>query len=303
MIRRIKWNGRAAELFAMAAIPLTVLFVFSYLPMFGIVIAFKDFQYDGIWQSPWVGFDNFKFLFTSQDAWRITRNTITLNFTFILTTQVVGLFFAIVLNNVKSKFALRFYQTAMFMPYILSSSVVAYIAHSFLDVNYGFINHFIQALGGEAVMWYSEPKFWPFILTLVNLWKHVGYNVIIYYAALIGIDACLYESATIDGANKLKSVWYITLPMLIPIAIMLFLLNIGRIFYADFGLFYMIPKDSGMLYPTTDVIDTYVYRALRSRGDIGIASATGFYQAIVGFVLVVSANWLAKRFDKDYGLF
>jgi putative aldouronate transport system permease protein len=213
------------------------------------------------------------------------------------------MFLSIILNNIKNRNAIKIYQSAMFMPYILSSSVVAYVAFAFLDVNYGFLNRLAEALGGEAVMWYSEPKYWPLILVVINLWKSVGYSVILYYASLIGIDVSYYESATIDGANKWQATWHITVPMLMPIAITLFLLNIGKIFNADFGLFYMVPKDSGMLYPTTDVIDTYVYRALKQRGDMGIASATGLYQSVVGFGLVVFSNWLVKRYDKDYGLF
>ena len=296
-------NKRTYELLIMAMVPLLILIVFSYLPMFGIILAFKDFQYTGILESPWVGFDNFKFLFTSQDAYRITSNTIILNFAFILTTQVGGMFLAIILNNVKSKNAIRIYQSTMFMPYILSSSVVAYVAFAFLDTNYGFLNRLIETFGGTGAMWYSEPKYWPAILIIINLWKGIGYSIVVYYASLIGIDTSYYESATIDGATKLQSTIHITLPMLMPIAITLFLLNIGKIFYADFGLFYMVPKDSGLLYSTTDVIDTYVYRALKQKGDMGIASATGLYQSIVGFFLVIFSNWLVKKYDKDYGLF
>jgi len=296
-------NKRAVELFVMAAIPMAFVILFSYLPMFGIVLAFKDFQYGGIWESPWVGLNNFKFLFTSQDAWRITRNTLGLNALFIITTQVLGMVFAIFLNNIKSRGAIRAYQTSMFLPHILSSSVVAYVAHAFLDVNYGFLNKVIEVFGGESIMWYSQPQYWPTILTSVNLWKSLGYSIVVYYASLISIDTSYYESATIDGANKLQSVWYITVPMLMPIAITLFLLNIGKIFNADFGLFYMVPKNSGLLYPTTDVIDTYVYRSLRVGGDTGIAAATGLYQSVVGFVLVIVTNWLVKKYDRDAGLF
>lgn len=297
--RRKTW-----ELSLMVAVPLLILITFKYCPLFGLVLAFKDFQYNaGIWESPWVGLKNFEFLFSSQDAWRITRNTLLLNALFILTTQIGGIIFAIFLNEIRSRIAIRFYQTAMFLPHILSSSVIAYVTFAFLDVNYGFLNRAIMAFGGEGVMWYSQPQYWPVILVLVNLWKGLGYSVIIYYAALIGIDSTYYEAASIDGASKLQSIWHITLPMLMPITVTLFLLNIGKIFYADFGLFYMVPRDSGLLYPTTDVIDTYVYRALRQGGDTGIAAATGLYQSIVGFVLVLFTNWLVKRYDKDYGLF
>lgn len=296
-------NKRTWELCLMAFIPMMVIVIFKYLPMFGIVLAFKDFQYGGIWESPWVGLKNFEFLFTSQDAWRITRNTLSLNFLFILTTQAGGIVFAIILNEIKSKKAIRLYQTSMFLPHILSSSVIAYVAFAFLDVNYGFLNRLIGSFGGEEIMWYSEPKYWPAILTIINLWRGLGYSVIIYYAALMGIDGSYYEAASIDGAGRMQCVRHITLPMLVPITITLLLLNIGKIFYADFGLFYMVPKDSGLLYPTTDVIDTYVYRALRQGSDTGIAAATGLYQSLVGFVLVLFTNWLVKRYDKDYGLF
>lgn len=296
-------NRRSLELSMMVLIPMIILIIFKYVPMFGVILAFKDFQYEGIMQSPWVGLKNFKFLFSSQDAWRITKNTLGLNFLFILTTQIGGIVFAIILNEIRSRGAIRFYQTAMFMPHILSSSVLAYVAFAFLDVNYGFLNRFLMMIGNESIQWYSEPSYWPAILVIINLWKGLGYSVIIYYASLMGIDSTYYEAASIDGANRWQSTWHITLPMLLPITITLFLMNIGKIFYADFGLFYMVPKDSGMLYPTTDVIDTYVYRALRQGGDTGIAAATGLYQSIVGFCLVLFTNWLVKRYDKDYGLF
>lgn len=298
------YNRRNVELTIMVLVPMIVLIIFRYLPMFGVVLAFKDFQYDvGILKSPWVGLDNFKFLFSSQDAFRITKNTLVLNSLFIVTTQAGGIIFALILNEINSRAAIRFYQTAMFLPHILSSSVVAYVAYAFLDTNYGFLNRLLMMMGQKEIMWYSEPKYWYTILVVINFWKSAGYSTIIYYAALIGIDKTYYEASAIDGAGSLKSIRYITVPMLVPITITLLLMNIGKIFYADFGLFYMVPKNSGLLYPATDVIDTYVYRALRQGGDTGIASATGLYQSVVGFVLVVFTNWIVKKYDNDYGLF
>lgn len=291
------------DLLIMAAIPLAFLICFSYVPLAGLQLAFKNFTYTGgIWHSPWNGFENFKFLFAGADVWRITRNTLVLNTLFILTTTVGGIVFAIVLNEIRSKMMIRFYQTCMFLPYILSASVLAYIAFAFLNVDYGFVNVLIRKFGGEGIMWYSEPKYWYAILIIVNLWKGLGYSIIIYYASVISIDDSYYEAAAIDGASWLQSRVYITIPMLMPIIVTLFIMNIGGIFYADFGLFYMVPRDTGMLYPVTDVIDTYVYRALYD-GDYGRSAAAGLYQSVVGFALVMITNHMAKKYDKNTAIF
>lgn len=295
---------KTIDLTIMALIPLLLLICFRYIPLAGLQLAFKDFNYNsGIFGSEWVGLENFKFLFASVDAWRITKNTIFLNLMFILTTTVGGIVFAIILNEITSRASIRFYQTCMFLPHILSASIVAYITFAFLNVDYGFINSMLIKLGREKVMWYSDPKYWYAILIIVNLWKGLGYSIIIYYANVISIDGSYYEAAAIDGASWLQSRIRITIPMMIPMIITMFIMNIGKVFYADFGLFYMVPKDTGTLYPATDVIDTYVYRALITDADVGKSAATGFYQSLVGFVLVVLTNALARKYDKNTAIF
>jgi putative aldouronate transport system permease protein len=277
----------------------------NYLPMLGTAIAFKNINYSiGIWRSEWVGFKNFEYLFNSSDAYVITRNTILYNAVFIVMTLVVSVTLAILLNEVRRKAWSRFYQSAMLLPYFLSSVIVAYLVFSMLSLEYGFVNKIILPwLGMEPISWYFEPKYWPYILVLVNTWKSIGYSSVIYVAAIAGIDQEYYEAATIDGANKWQQAKSITLPLLKPVITTLVLLAIGRIFYADFGLFYQVPMNSGVLQPVTNVIDTYVYRGLLQFGDLGMTSAAGLYQSAVGFVLVMVSNLIVRKFNRDQALF
>lgn len=273
--------------------------------MFGVVLAFKNYDYEGgIWGSPWSGLSNFKFLFSTSDAWIITRNTVLYNSLFILINLVFGVAFALLLNEIRSKFLSKLYQSAMFLPYFLSFVVVSYLAYSFLSPELGLLNRVIlPALGMDPVSWYTEAKYWPYILTIVNTWKNIGYFAVIYLAAIIGMDTEYYEAAKIDGASKWQQMIKITVPLLAPVMVIMTLLQIGKIFFSDFGLFYQTPRDVGMIYSTTNVIDTYVYRALMNLGDIGMASAAGFYQSLVGFVLIIIANSAVRKFDKDSSLF
>lgn len=277
----------------------------NYLPMFGVMIAFKHIDYSkGIIGSDWVGFDNFQFLFKTKDAWIITRNTVLYNAVFILLNLAVAVAFAIALNELRARLAARFYQSVMFLPHFLSMIVVSYLGYSLLNSEYGFINKTVlEPLGFSAISWYSEAKLWPYILPLVNLWKHVGYYSIVYLAAIIGIDNEYYEAAHIDGASKWQQITRITIPLIRPVLIVMTLLQVGKIFNSDFGLFYQVPLDSGALFTTTQVIDTYVYRALLTLGDIGMSSAAGLYQAFVGFVLVMTTNYVVRRIDKENALF
>lgn len=281
------------------------LLVNNYLPMFGIIIAFKNINYvDGILGSPWVGLDNFRFLFATSDAWIITRNTVLYNFVFIILNLVIAVSIAIALNELKNKLAAKFYQSIMFFPYFLSMVVVSYLVFAFLNVEYGFINKGILALFGlDELNWYSEPKYWPFILPLINLWKGVGYGCVIYLAAIIGIDNEYYEAALIDGASKWKQILHITIPLIRPVIIITTILAIGGIFRSDFGLFYQTTLNSGALYPTTLVIDTYVYNALINMGNLGMSAAAGLYQSVVGFFLVLGSNWIVRKVDKDQAVF
>lgn len=296
---------RYRALFLMILPALIYLMINNYLPMFGVFIAFKDINYaKGIWGSDWIGFKNFEYLFTTSDAWVITRNTLLYNGAFIVINMVLAVALAILLNEVKNRFMSRFYQSVVLLPYLISMVIVGYLVLSFLNVENGFVNHHVlPLLGIDPITWYTEPKYWPFILTIVNIWVNVGYFCVIFLAAIIGIDHEYYEAATIDGASKWQQIRGITIPMLMPVITIMTLLGIGRIFYADFGLFYQVPLNSGPLQPTTDVIDTYVYRGLMTLGDIGMSSAAGLYQSLVGFILVMVSNYVVRKRNPDQALF
>ncbi|MGI6334115.1 MAG: ABC transporter permease [Saccharofermentanales bacterium] len=281
------------------------LLVNNYLPMAGLIIAFKNIDYSvGILKSPWYGFNNFRYLFLTSDAFVITRNTIAYNAIFIIVNTIVAVVAAILLSEVGGKFFLRVYQSLLLLPYLISMIIVAYLVYAFLSVDTGILNKSILPLFGiKGIEWYSEPKFWPFILPIVWCWKNVGFLCVVYFASVIGIDKEYFEAATLDGASKWQQIRKITLPLLKPIITVMILLAIGRIFYSDFGLFYQVPMDSGMLYPTTNVIDTYVYRGLLQIGNIGMASAAGFYQSLVGFTFVMISNWIVRRLSPENALF
>ena len=283
---------------------LIYLLINNYIPMAGLIIAFKKVNFQvGIMESPFVGLKNFEYLFKTQDAWLITRNTIGYNTVFIILGTLFAITVAILLNEVAGKRMRSLYQGLFLLPFMISIVVVSYIVFGFLSTDVGFLNNLLQSLGLKSVQWYTTSKYWPFILTLVNLWKSFGYMSILYYATLLGIDRTYYEAAQIDGATRWQQIVAITLPMLKPTIITLVLLAIGRIFYSDFGLFYQVPMNSGPLMPVTNTIDTYVYRGLMSVGNIGMASASGFYQSIVGFVLVLTANWVTNKISKEHALF
>jgi putative aldouronate transport system permease protein len=281
------------------------LIVNNYIPMFGVLIAFKNINYaDGILGSPWAGLKNFEYLFKTETAWIITRNTILYNSAFIVLNLVFGVGFAILLNELRSRFLSKLYQSAMFLPFFLSAIVVSYLGFAFLGNEHGYINTVLLPwVGMEPIQWYAEAKYWPFILPLINTWKGIGYFTVIYMAAIVGISDEYYEAAVIDGASKWQQITKITIPLLMPVIIIMTLLQIGKIFYADFGLFYQVPLDAGLLLPTTNVIDTYVYRTFLGTGDIGMSSAAGLYQAVVGFVLVLGSNFIVRKFSKDNALF
>jgi putative aldouronate transport system permease protein len=273
--------------------------------MLGIVIAFKDINFSkGLLAGKWIGFKNFEYLFKTVDAFQITRNTILYNGTFILINNVVAITIAILLNEVKNKVLSRFYQSAILLPYLISMVIVGYLVFSILSIENGFLNKTILPLFGmEPIAWYGEAKYWPFIIVIVNIWKNAGYLSVIYFAAVIGIEREMYEAAEIDGAGKWKQAFQITIPMISQIVIVMTLLQIGRIFYADFGLFYQVPMDAGAIQSTTNVIDTYVYRSFMNLGDIGMSSAAGLYQSVVGFVLVMFSNFAVRRIDRESALF
>ena len=281
------------------------LLINNYIPMFGLVIAFKqvDFQ-KGIFESPWIGFQNFQFLFQTKDAFVITRNTLLYNIAFIILNTVIGIVFAIFICDITWKAGKKVYQSAILFPYLMSWVIVGYIVYAIFAMQYGIANKSIlPAFGMDPLMWYNDPKYWPAILIVTNTWKGIGYGCLIYISSINGIEASYFEAAELDGANKFQQIWNITLPEILPSVITLTLLSIGRIFYSDFGLFYQVPRDSGLLYSTTNTIDTYVYRGLMKLGNVGMSSAAGFYQSVVGFILVLLSNWVVRKISPDNALF
>lgn len=295
---------RQRNMLIIAALPIIQIFIFAYLPMFGLVIAFKDYRFDtGIWGSKWVGLDNFKFFLTSKEFTSIAWNTIFLNFLFIIVGMIAAIFVAVLLFELVGRANTKIYQTVMITPNFLSWVIVGYMAYAFLNPEAGFINGLLQKLGLQKINWYSEPGYWPVILTIVSVWKGVGMNSVYYYANLMGIDPSLFEAAEIDGASKLQKTRYITVPCLKKLAIMLFIMSVGGIFRSDFGLFYQVTRDVGTLYKTTDVMDTYIFRALKTVGDMSMSSAAGFLQSIVGFITVIITNAVVKRLDEDCAMF
>lgn len=282
--------------------------IFAYLPMFGVIVAFKNWQihgnfFESLWQSPWVGLDNFKFLFQSSDAWLITKNTVMYNAVFIICGIVLPVTLAILLKEVFNKRLSKFYQTAMFLPYFLSWVIVSYCLYAFLSPDKGYLNNILANFGVEGISWYTEPAAWPFIIIFMSQWKGVGYGTVIYLASICGIDKSYYEAALIDGATKWQQIKHITIPLLKPIMIIMFITSVGGIFRADFGLFYQLPKNSGALYPVTNVIDTYVYRGLMNLGNIGMSSAAALYQSFVGMILILVTNGIVRKVDADNAFF
>ncbi len=291
------------------AIPGMLYFVINnYIPMVGIAIAFKKIDYSkGILASPWVGFDNFKMLFQSNgnfftsNAWIITRNTLLYNLVFIVLGILTGVVVGICLAGVTNSLLQKFFQTSILLPQLISYVIVAYIVYAFLSNETGLVNHIL----GEAnsINFYSEKRYWPFILVFIFIWKQIGYNGIIFLSSIVGIDKSVLEAAKVDGCSKWQQLRYVTLPLLKPTIITLTMLQVGRIFYSDFGLFYQVPLNSGALYDVTNTVDTYVYRMLMTMNNISVSSAASTYQAVVGFILVFVVNMIVRRHDKENALF
>jgi putative aldouronate transport system permease protein len=299
---KIKWKDISLLLLTLPMI--IFIFVFNYIPMFGVIIAFKRFRFDkGIWGSEWVGFNNFKFFFGTRDAWRITRNTIGYNSVFIIIGLVCAVLFALLLYELSNRTLLKIYQTTMFFPHFLSWVVVAFMAYAFLNSRLGMLNTLFKSLGLQTRDWYIDPKPWILIFPIANLWKGVGMSTLIYYASLMGIDPTYFEAAATEGANKWQIILHIKLPFLFPLMTMLTILAIGSIFNSDFGLFYQLPMNSPMLYETSDVIETYVFRALKDTGNISMSSAAGLYKSFVGFILVITTNFIVRKINSENALF
>ncbi|WP_284642020.1 ABC transporter permease [Paenibacillus silviterrae] len=289
----------------MLTLPMVLfIFVFKYVPMFGAIVAFKRFQFNkGIWGSEWIGFSNFKFLLDSPDLWRIVRNTLAYNSAFITLNLAGALLIALLLYEMSSRKLLKAYQTVMFFPHFLSWVVVAYMAYAFLNPRSGMMNQLLEWMGYAPLDYYNLAGPWVYILPIAQLWKEIGMGAIIYYAALMGIDPTYYEAAKIDGASKFQMMFHVSLPFVYPIITILTILAVGQILEADFGLFYQLPMNSTTVYATTDVIDTYIFRALTVNGDIGMSAATGLIKSCVGFVLVIGTNALVRKINSDNALF
>lgn len=285
----------------MPAIIFTV--IFHYIPLFGVVIAFKDYNYiDGILGSPWVGIENFKFFFSSNDAVRVIFNTVGYNVLFMLLEMLFGVILALMMYEINSRGMLKYVQTTTSIPYTLSIVVIAYIVYALLSYDSGLINSVIRSFGGKPILWYNTPKYWPFILTFTHLWQMLGFGCLLYYAALIAVDQQLFEAAAIDGASRMKQIIHISIPELVPIICLKIIMGVGNVVNSSLGLFYQIPMNSAALYSKTDVISTYVLRGLQT-GSIGVTAAVGLAQNVCGFILLVVSNTIIKKVRPENALF
>ena len=304
-------NKKTLVLLTMVAPVAIWLLLLRYLPMGGIVLAFKNYKVNprnpsfisNLINRKWVGFKNFELLFKTDSAWVMIRNTLAYNIVFIILGVIIPVAFAIMMNEITRKFFKKAYQTMMFFPYFLSWVVVSYFLNAFLDAQYGMIPAMQEAAGHARTSWYTTPGPWPFILTFANLWKNVGYSTVLYLAAITGIDTNQYEAAAIDGATKWQQVLHVTIPHLRTMIAILFIMNVGKIFASDFGLFYNVPMQNGALFSVTQTIDTYVYRAYMATGDPGQSSAAGLLQNVLGFVCILTANGIVKKIDSESSLF
>ena len=300
--KRLNSLRRNVPLFLMMVPGLIYLLCNNYLPMFGIIIAFKKVNFaKGIFASPWCGFENFKFLFATKDAWIMVRNTLQYNIVWISLGVVVAATIALFMAEIAERKIAKVLQPIICFPSMISAVILSYIVFAFLSTSNGFVNRTI--LGGDGINWYATAKYWPIILTIVHFWQNAGQSSIIYMASISGIDKSLYEAARLDKATKWQQITRITLPLIKPTIILMLLLSVGRIFNSDFGLFYQIPLNSGMLYSTTQTIDTYVYRALMQMNNVGMSSAASVFQAVIGFFLVLASNLAVRRVDSDNALF
>lgn len=292
-------------LYVMALPTVIFLIIFAYTPMIGLVMAFQDYNVNlGMFGSKFVGFANFKYLFTTTDAWIITRNTVCYNLVFMVVNNCLAMAMAMLLSELTARRYAKVLQTVYMLPYFLSWTVVAIVVIAFLDRDKGLVNQIIKAMGGAGkTNWYQQKALWPLLLVGINAWKGVGYGTVLYLAVISGISHDFYEAAVLDGATKLQQAWYITLPQLRMVLCISIILAMGSIFRADFGLFYSVTLDSGRIYAVTDVIDTYIYRGLTKLANVGMSTAAGFYQSLVGLVMVLIANKVVTKIDPDSAMF
>lgn len=301
--KALKWK-KWIPLFIMGLPGFLYLFINNYMPLYGLIIAFKKYNYSaGISGSEWAGLANFEYLFKTKDAWIITRNTLAYNLVFIILNMICCIALAIFLNEVRQKTTKKFYQTVILLPYLMSMVVVSYLAYAFLGDRTGLINNVLNAFGLESIKFYASKAYWPFILTFVYMWRNIGYGTIIYLSTLVGFGDTYYEAAELDGATKWQQIRHITIPLLKSTIIMLTTLSMGNIFRSDFGLFYQVPRNQGLLYSVTDTIDTYVFRALLKNGNIGLSSAAAFYQSVVCFITIMIFNNIVRKISEEDAMF
>ena len=307
--KRFTWDDLELTLLSIPAI--AWLIAFCYVPMFGIVFAFKNYKYKPgkgflyslFVSSKWVGLKNFEFLFRSPDIANIFRNTVGYNIIFIIIGITIPVALAIMITQLYSRKLAKVCQTSVFLPHFLSWVVVSYFVYAFLSTDKGLVNSMLTGFGMDRIMWYQDEKYWPFLLIFINTWKTFGYSMVVYMATITGIDQSLYESAVIDGASKWQQAWGITIPLLRPVISIMFIMNVGHIFSTDFGLFYQVTRDSNSLIDVTQTLDVYVHKALIQSNNYNYSSAVALLQSVLGCILLVIANKVVKKIDPESGMF
>lgn len=301
---KIRYYKRYLPLYLMMLPALIYLFINNYLPMSGLVLAFEKYNVkDGIWGSQFTGFKNFTFLLKNNDLPILFRNTLGYNLCFILINLVLGVTLAILITEITNLKFRKAAQSSILFPFVVSIVIVSYMVRAFLDPEAGLLNHLLVSMGHQKVAWYDTAKYWPFILIFVNTWKGVGYGCILYISSILGIDMSLYESASLDGATKFQKIRYITLPFLKPTMITVSLLSLGRVFNSDFGLFFQVPQNSGLISSTTQTIDTFVYNVLITQSNVGMSAAASFFQSVMGFLMIVVFNAITRKISRENALF
>ncbi len=302
--KKKKWNKSQFEFWSMCILPMLHIVIFCYIPLFGIIIAFKDYKFArGIFGSKWCGLDNFKVFLSSNDFLHIAWNTVYMNIIMIITGTIAAILLAILMYNLKSRLCTKIFQTMLITPNFLSWVIASYMVFAFLNPTYGLLNQFLIKFGLPEYDWYQTPWAWRFILPICNIWKGFGMGSILYYAALMAISPELFEALEIDGGKRRHKVWYIMLPEIVPILCIQTIFAVGGIFGGDFGLFYQVPRNVGVLYSVTDIIPTYIFRVMRVQGDMGVSSAAGLLQSVVGFALVFATNTIVRKVDPERSLF
>lgn len=305
MFKNLRFDMKRNKFLLLLCVPAIIWFcIFCYAPLCGLVVAFQKYSpAKGILGSDFVGLKNFKFFFGSQSFFQVTFNTLFLNALFILSTMICSILIALAISEVTNKWFKKITQSVVILPHFISWTVVALLMEAFLKTDGGIVNQVLQSLGMEGISFYQDPKIWPAVLTFLRIWQGAGYGSIVYLAAITGLDQEMYEAARVDGATRLQCIRYITLPLLKTTAVLLFIMSVGKIFNGDFGMIYALVGNNTVLYPTTDVIDTYVYRQLVEANNMGMSSAVGLYQSIMGFIMVMITNFITKKADPDSALF